>query len=390
MCQIIFCSILFGCGKGDKVESTINTDTPLAIKTSEKDLDTYKIGVAAPITGNWSKYGKGFDIATKLAVEQINYDGGVNGRKLELSLLDSKGDVKEATIIAGKFVDDKDVLAVVGDFSSACCMATAPIYKNKGDSLVQLSPSAGSKDFTGMNEYMFSIIGDKDDEASFMVQYLVSEYIGAKKISVIYLDNNWGKMTADLISQKSEELEVEITSIKGYQDGEEDFKTILEEACNTNPDVLCVVMYYNDLITVSKQISDMEWDIDICNIGSGTSQKTIDHGGEYVEGVMTITPFIVSPKNKELYDLASEFKECAGFDMDIKSACAYDAVFLLADAISRCEEVTRQTIRNELSKIKDFNGITGSMTFNNNGDIHRQYIIAHIIDGKWIPLTEYK
>lgn len=390
MCQIIFCSVLFGCGKGDEVESIRNTDTPLAIETSEKDLDTYKIGVAAPITGSWSKYGKGFDIATKLAVEKINADGGVNGRKLELSLLDSKGNVKEAAIIAGQFVDDKDVLAVVGDFSSACCMAAAPIYKNRVDSMVQLSPTAGSKDFTDMNEYMFGIIGDKDDEASFMVQYLVGEYIGAKKMSVIYLDNDWGKMTADLISQKSEELEVEIISTKGYQDGEEDFKSILEEVRKTNPDVLCVVMYYNDLITVSKQIKDMDWDIDICNIGSGTSQKTIELGGECVEGVMTITPFIVSSKNKELYDLASEFKERAGFDMDIKSACAYDAVLLLADSIGRCQDVTRQALRDELSKVKDFSGITGSITFTESGDIHRQYITAKILDGKWIPITEYK
>lgn len=390
MCQIIFCSMLFGCGKGDKAELIRNADTPTAIETYEKDLDTYKIGLAAPITGNWSKYGEGFDVATKLAVEKINCDGGVNGRKLELSLLDSKGDVKEAEIIAKKFVDDKDVIAVVGDFSSACCMAAAPIYKNKGDSLVQLSPTAGSKDFTNVNEYMFSIIGDKNDEASFMVQHLVGEYIGAKKMSVIYLDNDWGKMTANIISQKSEELEVEITSIKGYQDGEDDFKSILEEARKTNPDVLCVVMYYNDLITVSKQIRDMDWDIDICNIGSGTSQKTIELGGEYVEGVMAITPFIVSLKNKELYDLASEFKERAGFDMDIKSACAYDAVFLLADAISRCDEVTRKTIRDELSKTKDFNGITGSITFTESGDIHRQYIIAKVMDGKWKPITEYK
>jgi branched-chain amino acid transport system substrate-binding protein len=386
----IFTSLMYGCNKSSEVKPVEKTDDPQIIETDENDLSTYKIGVAAPITGSWAKYGKGFKVATTLAIENINKNGGVKGRKLALVISDSKGDTKQAVKVADKFVNDKNTLAVVGDYSSACCMVTAPIYEHKGHGMVQLSPSAGSKDFAGVNEYMFSIVGDKNDEATFIARELIGKYIGAKKLSIIYLDNDWGKNTTQIISNEWEAMEYELTYCEGYKDGVEDFKDLLEEARKTKPQALCLVMYYNDLINILNQIKEMEWDIPVCNIGSGASQKTIELGNKDVEGVMTVTPFIVSAKDKEIYNLASEFEKRAGFKLNMKSACAYDAVFLIADAMENCEEVTRQGIANELAKIKGFDGITGQITFNKNGGINRQYRIAKVVNGEWEPVTEYK
>ena len=67
-------------------------------------MRTYTLGVAAPITGNFAEYGKGFDVATQMAVEEINAAGGIKGKMLKLKVMDSKGDAKEATEVARKLL----------------------------------------------------------------------------------------------------------------------------------------------------------------------------------------------------------------------------------------------------------------------------------------------
>ena len=133
----------------------------------ESGENPIRIGVAAPITGNSAAYGKGFQVATQMAAEVVNAAGGVKGRPIEMVVKDSKGDAKESADVARIFCEEEDIVAVIGDFSSSSCMASAPIYQEKG--LVQISPSASHPDFAKMGDYMFGVVGRQDDEGPFKI-----------------------------------------------------------------------------------------------------------------------------------------------------------------------------------------------------------------------------
>ena len=90
---------------------------------------TYRFGVLAPITGVNAEYGKGFQIAMKMAADEINAKGEM---KIELVVKDSKGDPKESADMARQFADDESILAILGDFTSSCCMANAPHHRRGG------------------------------------------------------------------------------------------------------------------------------------------------------------------------------------------------------------------------------------------------------------------
>lgn len=152
--------------------------------SSGGNSDVYKFAVFAPITGNYAEYGKGFQVATQMAADEINGNGGVNGKKIVLEVFDTKGDPKESADISRRVSEDKSVLAVIGDFSSSNAMANAPILGEAG--MVQLSPTASHTDFASMNEYMFSIMGRQDGEAPFFSTYLLQKYSQAKDVGVIY------------------------------------------------------------------------------------------------------------------------------------------------------------------------------------------------------------
>jgi len=383
LCLAMLVGVFAACS--DKAE---DNQEPGATAAPEENTEPIKIGVAAPITDKWAEYGKGFEVATQMAADKINGAGGINGRMIELVVMDSKGDPKEATDIARRFTEDEDIIAVVGDFSSTCCMATAPIYTEA--KMVQLSPTASHPDYAGMSEYMFGVMGRQDAEGPFVAKYLANKYLGSEKLAVLYLNNDWGVAAHTNILKGAEEIGLEVVALENFVDGEKDFTATLTKIRQTNPDTLCLVMFYNEVSIISKQIAQMGWDVQVCALGPGTSEQIIELGGEDVEGLATSTPFYVTEEDPVAWEFKTEFESKAGFTLNVHSACAYDALTMVAKAIENLgDNVNREDVAAQLSGMKDFVGITGPIVFTADGDVFRKYKIAQIENGEWIQMTDY-
>lgn len=373
--------LLAGCGPKNKAA---NTSGEASSDTANK---TIKIGVAAPITGNYAEYGMGFQIATEMAVEEINAAGGINGKDLELKIMDSKGDAKEASAIARQFSDDADIMGVVGDFSSTCCMATAPIYEEAG--LLQLSPTASNPNYAGMNKYMFGIMGRQDAEGPFVAKYLLGKYLEAKNVAVIYLNNDWGVAAKDYLIKQAAEEGINIVAEENHVDGEKDFTGVLTKVQQANPDTIVLVTFYNECAIIANQIKQMGWDVKVTALGPGASEQIIDLGGDNVEGFLTSTPFFAADDDPKGGAFKKDFEEKAGYTLNVHSACAYDAVYMLAEAMKNCDEITRDNLRDELHALKGFNGVTGPLEFSEDGDLSRKYLIVGIENGEWVVKEGY-
>lgn len=353
-----------------------------------KDAGTYKFAVLAPITGNYAEYGKGFDVATKMAADKINSAGGVKGKKIELVVYDTKGDPKESADISRRLVDDKSVMGVIGDFSSSNCMANAPILGDGG--LVQLSPTASHSDYASMNEYMFSIMGRQDGEAPFFSTYLLKKYKKAQNIGLIYIKNDWGKSAYDNFMKQAKIDGLNIVAEENYVDGERDFTSLLTKIKAGNPEVVALIMHANDVALIANQIGQMGWKVDLAALGPGTSMQIIELAGKNVEGLVLTTPFFITEQNKEAFEWAKEFKGKAGFQPTVHPAVAYDCVYLMKAAIENIQgEVTRDGIRDKLQNLEGFVGLTGPIKFNPSGDITRKYLICAIEDGKFVQKTDF-
>ncbi len=343
--------------------------------------DTLTIGVLAPLTGVNAEFGKGFEVATQMAADRINEAGGINGRKIQFIVKDSKGDQKESSDLARKFVDDKRVLAIIGDFSSGACMANAPIVDEGG--LVQLSPTASNPDYAGMSDYCFSIVGRSDVEAPFFAKYVLSKYLGSKKVGVIYVNNDWGKAAYDNFAKQAKKDGLEIVETVSYVQDEKDFSSLITKLRAANPDTI-FIMDQGAVSQIINQIRAANYDVRLTTLGVGTSQQLIDLCGKNAEGLLTTSPFFFDPEVPELINWQKEFVSKTGFEATVHAVLAYDCVLLLAEAIKNCgDDVTRKNIRDNLIKI-EMNGITGPIKFNPEGDIARNYLICGVRDGKFI------
>lgn len=343
---------------------------------------TIKIGVLAPLTGTNAEYGKGFEVGTQMAVDRINAAGGINGRTLELEVKDSKGDQKESSDLCRMFADDKEVMAIIGDFASGACMANAPIVDEAG--VVQLSPTASNPDYAGMSDYCFSIMGRQDGEAPFYAKYILNRYMGVKKLGVIYINSDWGKSCYENFKAQCDVEGLEIVEAVNYVQDEKDFSSLITKLKAANPDVVCI-MDQGAVPQVINQIRGSGWtDIPITTLGPGTSQQLIDLCGENAEGLLLTSPFFFDPEDADLVAWRDEFVQKAGFEPTIHPVCAYDCVNLLAEAIKACgDDVTRQNIRDNLAKV-ELEGVSGPLKFNEAGDITRQYLICGVENGEYV------
>lgn len=364
------------------------TESTDGIEVKNVEVKSLKIGVAAPITGNWAEYGYGFEVATAIAAEEINEAGGINGRPIELVVMDSKGDTKEATLIARQFSDDEEIFAVVGDFSSTSCMAAAPIYEE--GKLVQLSPTATDPNYAGLNEYMFGIMGVQSAEGPFVAEHLLGRYVKADNVAVIYLNNDWGVSASRYVIETAKEQGINIVAEENHVDGQKDFSTLLTKVQQANPDTICLITFYNECASIANQIAQMNWDVKITALGPGATEQIIELGGENVEGLLASTPFFTTGEGDSKTSVFKrQFELEAGFSMNVHSACAYDALYMIAEAMENCDEITRDNIRDELAKLKGFNGITGPIEFQPAGDIIRKFLIVGIENGSWIIKADY-
>ncbi len=352
------------------------------------DSDVYKFAVFAPITGNYAEYGKGFEVATQMAADEINAEGGIDGKEIVLEVFDTKGDPKESADISRRVTENDEYLAVIGDFSSSNAMANAPILGEAG--IVQLSPTASHTDYAGMNEYMFSIMGRQDGEAPFFSTYLLQKYAGAEDVGVIYINNDWGKSAYDNFMLQTEKDGLNVVSEENYVEGEKDFTSLLTKVRDSNPDTLALIMHANDVALIANQVNQLGWDVNLTALGPGTSMQIIELAGENVERLLLSTPFFITEENEEAWAWSEEFKSRAGFEPTVHPAVAYDTVYLLKAAIENIEgDVTRDAVREELQNLDGFVGLTGPIKFNESGDITRKYLIMEIEDGKFIQKTEF-
>lgn len=348
--------------------------------------EVIKIGLSAPITGNYAEFGENFRYATQMAADKINAAGGVRGYKIEIIVMDSKGDPRESALIAQRFVDDKSIIAEIGDFTSTCSLSAAPIYE--AAKMVQLSPTASHPDFAPSGRFMFGIVGTQDAEGPFNVKYIARDYLKLDSVAVIYINNDWGIVTKDRFVKAAEKYGLKVTAEEPFFEGERDFAAPLTNIRRTKPDGMYIAAMYNEAAIMAHQIQRLGWDVQLLAPSSVFSASLLELGGDAVEGLATNTFFALNSPDPVVQEFIQEFNKRAGRDPNLHAACAYDTVGMMAQAIEEAG-LDRAAIRDALAETKDYTGVTGKLTFTEAGDIVRKYMIMVVENGEWVIKADY-
>lgn len=363
---VLFCGILLaGCGEKKAAAPKV-----------------LKLGVLAPLTGTNAEFGKSFEVGMGMAVEEINAAGGVNGYTFELVIRDSKGDQKESSDLARQFADNEEILAILGDFTSGCCMANAPIVDEAG--IVQLSPTASNPNYAGMSPWCFSIMGRNDYASTFYANNVMQQFLGMKNVGIIYINSDWGNSAFENFKKEADRIGLQVTAVNYVQD-ERDFSSLITRLRSTPGLEMVGILDQGAVPLIVNQIRGSGWDIPLSTQGPGTSQQIIDLCGKNGENFIVVTEFYFDDNVPQIKAWKDKFMSRAGFAPTHHSAVAYDTVYLIAESLKKIGdgEITRKAIRDNLQNI-DYTGFMGRVRFHPEGDITRQPVICAIENGKYV------
>lgn len=367
-------SALAGCG--------VNSNSANAATSGAED--TVTLAVVSPVTGDSAEYGIHFNVGAQMAADKINEAGGINGKQVVLKSFDSKNDAKEAAEVARLICQDKTILATIGDFSSTCCMATAPIYEE--NKTVQISPSAGLIDFPRVGPYNFSTTGVQENDGGFLMNRVINEKMGAKSVAIVYTNNDYGLNMLSYMTQEAEADGVVITDTEAIASGEKDFTAIVSKMRQTEPEAVAIMGSYNEVANCVKQIRQVGWDVPVAISGSALTDQLVELLGDDVNGIYSNIAFVASDNTPE----TKEFTKRANMPPSFHSISTYDTVMLVCDAAIKCgDNLNRETLKDAIQSYKGFDGLMGPFEFTEDGAVYRGYKVVQYQDGVLTSVSDY-
>lgn len=378
LAAVLCAGALAGCGANSNSENAATSGAQ----------DTVTLAVVSPVTGDSAEYGIHFNVGAQMAADKINEAGGINGKQVVLKSFDSKNDAKEAAEVARLICQDKTILATIGDFSSTCCMATAPIYEE--NKTVQISPSAGLIDFPRVGPYNFATTGVQENDGGFLMNRVINEKMGAKSVAIVYTNNDYGLNMLSYMTQEAEADGVVITDTEAVASGEKDFTAIVSKMRQTEPEAVAIVGSYNEVANCVKQIRQVGWDVPVAISGSALTDQLVELLGDDVNDIYSNIAFVASDNTPETKEFNEEFTKRANMPPSFHSISTYDTVMLVCDAAIQCgDNLNRETLKDAVQNYKGFDGLMGPFEFTEDGAVYRGYKVVQYQDGVLTSVSEY-
>lgn len=341
--------------------------------------DKVKIGVFMSMTGDTANFGISSTNGIKMATDEANAAGGINGKQIELDVQDDRSDPSEAATIVTKFVTQDAVHAILGEVASSRSIAAAPIAQNA--KIPMLTPSSTNPEVTKKGDYIFRSCFIDPVQGAAIAQF-AAKSLGKKRAGIMVdRKNDYSTGLEKFISATFTKLGGEMVITQSYQAGDQDFNAQLTSIKGSNPDVIFVPGYYGDVALIAKQARDKGITVPFVGGDGWDAAQLYAIGGKALNGSFFSNHYSPYDTDPQVVKFVNDYKARYNSIPDALAATAYDAARIMFDAIKRANSLEGKAIRDALAATKEFPGVTGKVTFNENRDAVKPIFMIEIKDG---------
>ncbi len=351
---------------------------------------TIKVGLNAPMTGDIPKVGEGTKYAAEMWLADVEKAGGleVGGTKypVEVILEDNESKAESAVKANTKLITQDDVLVIIGPQSSKQAIPAGDVANNYETPMI--SPWSTNPDTTGNRPYVFRGCFLDPFQGPVLANFITEEF-GFKKAAVLYdVASDYPKGLAEFfkIAWEKTHGEGSVVAYESFTTKDVDFSSQLTKIIRSGAEVLFTPQYYNEVALIVQQAKDLGWKGPIVGSDSWGSAETVELCGEACYGQFFSTHYAAAGAKGATKEFIDRYKEKYGYVPDDVAALTWDALRLAQAAIEGSGKITgkikedRKAVRDALAKIKNFEGITGNMTFTEEGDPIKCAVIVKISD----------
>lgn len=354
--------------------------------------DTIKIGLNLELTGNIPKVGEHSRVAAEMFAEEINAAGGVDiggqNYTIELVTEDNNGTAEGAAAVANKLITQDEILIMVGPNASVAAVPAGEVANNLETPMI--SPWSTNPNTTLNRPWVFRA-PFLDPFQGPVVANFATEQFGAEKACVLFdVASDYPKGLADNFKSAWESLHGagSVVAFESFTTGDQNFSAQLTKIKATDCQVLFTPQYYSEVPLIVEQAQDLGITIPIVGSDSWGDPQLLELCGDACNGFFYSTHYVASGATGATKDFIDKFTARHGEVPSDVGALTWDSMLLTVQALQNCGTLTgdlavdRTCVRDGLAGITDFEGITGKMTFDEQGDPIKCAVIVQIQDGE--------
>ncbi|HHY45664.1 MAG TPA: ABC transporter substrate-binding protein [Firmicutes bacterium] len=367
-----------GCGPKAQTENGQGQEEPTPSEVH--------IGVYEPMTGASASGGQmtweGIQLANEMHPEVL-------GLPVRLHLEDNKTDKTEAANAVTRLIDQKNVVAIIGSYGSSLSIAGGEVAKNKKIPVVGCSPT--NPLVTQDNPYYFRVCFIDPFQGKVMAKYAYESLNAKTAVIIRNVQDDYAVGLANYFKEAFIQLTGNDKSVLAeleYNTGDQDFTAQLTQTASLAPDVVFAPGNYGDSALMIRQARTLKITAPFLGGDTWEAPEFIEIGKEDVEGATLSTHYSVQATGTDASrEFVEAYKAKYGKDPNAFAALGYDAYLMILDAIKRANSIKPEDIRNALAETKDFKGVTGTITMDENRDANKSAVILQVKGGKFEYLT---
>ena len=337
--------------------------------------DEIVIGGLAPLTGSVAQYGVAVNNAVQMAVDDINDKGGLLGKRIKYVFYDEEGDAIKASNAYARLVDQDKIVALIGDVTSVPCEAVA--QKAAADNMPMITPSGTTESITNYGKNVFRACFIDPYQGQLMASY-ASKKLNAKTAAILYdTGDSYSSGIADAFEAAAKALGMTITNKEGYASKSTDFNAQLNKIKDSNPDVLLLPVYYNDVVLIAKQAKSKGITSTLLGADGwdGVAAQLDAASADVVKNAYFCSQYSASSSDPALQNFLKTYKEKYNVEPNMFAVLGYDAMQIMAAAIEKAGTTDSDAVIKAL-KETNYKGLTGTTTFDDKRNPVREAIIT--------------
>ena len=356
------------------------------MRLAENTTGDVVIGVILPSSRNKNirlDYKNGVD----MALAEINQAGGVNGRKVRLLFKDDNGQLSEGRRIAQSFVENPEVVAVIGHLQSYISIPVSTTYQHYG--VLMISPFSTNPKLTENNfDLIFRNIPSDVEFGRELARFAKSR--GYHRVMVSNANTTYGRGLANEFEIYGQHLGIEVIDRRSFDVIDQvNFHSELNKWKLRRFDAVLIAGSHPQGTQIIQQMRELGINVPVFGSDDLDSPDFIKMGGAAVEGTVIAIPFHPDSKRPETIHFVDAFLDRYGKQPAAFAAQGYDTLKVLTYAMSKAGSIVPKKVAATLHELQNWPGVTGSTTFTENGDVIGKPIAKKIVnDGRFEFLSD--
>jgi len=358
----------------------------LLLSSCEQTGNSILIGFSGQLSGPGSTPSTMVRNAVILAAEQINERGGINGRPIELLIKNDRG-IPDQALKADRELFAAGVELIIGHTTST--MSTAVLDYINENEIVMLSPTSSAAYLMEKDDYFFSIFPSNRQLAEASAEFACANFEGTEITAIVDSFNSIYTVDYSNHFRRSIEAYCNFSFARLDYDStmDPDFRMLLNEALNLDPDILMLVSGSLDTAMMVQQLYKRGLNIPVIGVEWAENQELIDQGGPYVENIYISNLTSPGIRNTKSQKFRTEYFQRFNTEALSSAVMGYEAMLIAAEALER--KKAKQSLK-EVLLGTTFQGLQDNISFDAYGDVNRRIYIHSIREGRFITVQSAK